>query len=48
MTSSVLEKLEDNQVIKFTDHKRTWSLSEDMVQQIDKVSTDQASIRAAG
>jgi len=48
MTSGILAKLEDIQVLKFTGYKQAWSLSEDIVEQIDKVSTDQATGQATG
>ncbi len=48
LTSGILDKLEDIQVIKFTGYKQAWSLSEDMVQKIAEVSAELETDQATG
>ena len=40
MTSGILAKLEDIQVLKFTGYKQAWSLSEEMVQKITEYGAE--------
>lgn len=52
LTLNILAKLEAIQVTKSSDHKQAWSLSEDIVQQIDKtpaeIESDQVTGQATG
>ena len=48
LTLSTLAKLEAIQVTKSSDHKQAWSLSEDIVQQIDKTFPEIESGQATG
>jgi hypothetical protein len=48
LTLSILAKLEAIQVTKSSDHKQAWSLSEDIVQQIDKTFPEIESGQATG
>jgi len=48
LTLSILAKLEAIQVTKSSNHKQAWSLSEDIVQQIDKTTAEIESGQATG
>lgn len=48
LTLSVLDKLEAIQVTKSTTHRQAWSLSEDIVRQIDKATEEIESGQATG